>query len=262
MAYETLQLTFEDGVAFLTLNRPNAANALGLTMARELFDAALQCQSRPAVRAVVLTGAGSAFCAGGDVKGFGAAGAELPAMLAQITAHLHAAVARFARMDAPLITAVNGVAAGAGMSLACTGDIVLAAESARFTMAYTRIGLTPDGSSTFYLTRLVGLRRAQELLLTNRLLPAAEALAWGLVTRVVPDAELAAEAAKLARQIAAGPTRAFGGVKRLLLAAATTGLETQMEYETREIVQAGGSADGQEGVAAFAGKRPPRFTGA
>jgi 2-(1,2-epoxy-1,2-dihydrophenyl)acetyl-CoA isomerase len=249
-------------VAFVTLNRPSATNALDLTMARELLDVAVHCQPRRDVRAVLLTGAGPAFCAGGDVKAFAAAGADLPEMLATLTTHLHAAITRFARMDAPVIAAVNGVAAGAGMSLACATDVVLAAESARFTMAYTRLGFTPDGSSTFYLPRLVGVRRAQELLLTNRVLSAAEALAWGLVTRVVPDADLPAEAEKLARQLATGPTRAFGGVKRLLLASATTGLETQMEYETGEIVQAGRSADGQEGVAAFAAKRSARFTGA
>lgn len=262
MNYEALQFRVDDGVAFVTLSRPSAANALDLTMAEELLDATILCHTRRDVRAVLLTGEGSAFCAGGDVKTFAESGTALPELLAQLTTYLHAAVTRLARMDVPVIAAVNGVAAGAGMSLACACDVMLVAASARFTMAYTRLGFAPDGGSTFALARLVGLRRAQELMLTNRVLAAAEALEWGLATRVVPDAELAAEAEKTARQLAAGPTRAFGAVKRLLLASATTTLETQMEHETREIVLTGRSADGQEGVAAFAAKRPPRFTGA
>jgi 2-(1,2-epoxy-1,2-dihydrophenyl)acetyl-CoA isomerase len=261
MTYTTVGLRIADGVAHITLNRPEAANAIDLTMARELFDAAIHCDAHGDVRAVVLTGAGRLFSAGGDVRAFAAAGERLPAVLKELTAHLHGAVSRLARMNAPVIAAVNGVAAGAGMSLACAPDIVLAAESARFTMAYTRLGFTPDGSSTFFLARLIGLRRAQELLFTNRMLTASEALAWNLVTRVVPDAELSAQAEQLARELAAGPTRAFGGVKRLLLAAASTGLETQMELETELIVDAARGADGREGPAAFVAKRPARFIG-
>jgi len=261
MTYATVDLKIADGVAHITLNRPEAANAIDLTMARELFDAAIRCDAHGDVRAVVLTGAGRAFSAGGDVRAFAAAGERLPAVLKELTAHLHGAVSRLARMNAPVIAAVNGVAAGAGMSLACAADIVLAAESARFTMAYTRLGFTPDGSSTFFLARLIGLRRAQELLFTNRMLTASEALAWNLVTRVVPDADVSAQAEQLARELAAGPTRAFGGVKRLLLAAASTGLETQMELETELIADAACGADGREGPAAFVAKRPPRFIG-
>jgi len=261
MTYATVDLKIADGVAHITLNRPEAAKAIDLTMARELFDAAIRCDAHGDVRAVVLTGAGRAFSAGGDVRAFAAAGERLPAVLKELTAHLHGAVSRLARMNAPVIAAVNGVAAGAGMSLACAADIVLAAESARFTMAYTRLGFTPDGSSTFFLARLIGLRRAQELLFTNRMLTASEALAWNLVTRVVPDADVSAQAEQLARELAAGPTRAFGGVKRLLLAAASTGLETQMELETELIADAACGADGREGPAAFVAKRPPRFIG-
>ena len=262
MTYKTIELRVDDGVAYATLNRPQAANALDLTMARDLFEVAIRCDAQPDVRAVVLTGAGRAFSAGGDVKSFAAAGEQLPAVLKEITALLHGAVSILARMDAPVIAAVNGVAAGAGMSLACAADIVLAAESARFTVAYTRLGLSPDGSSTFYLAQLVGLRRAQELILTNRMLTASEALAWNLVNRVVPDTELPAEAAKLARQLAAGPSRAFGRVKRLLLAALAAGLETQMALETEQITDAARGTDALEGIAAFVAKRPPRFVGA
>lgn len=261
MSYQALQLQIEDGVAQVTLSRPDAANALDLTMARELLDATIQCHTRRDVRAVLLTGAGKAFCAGGDVKRFAEAGAALPELLAELTTYLHASVTRLARMDVPVIAAVNGVAAGAGMSLACAADVMLVAQSARFTVAYTRLGFAPDGGSTFFLARLVGMRRAQELMLENRLLSASEAVEWGLATRVLPDADFAAEAMRYAKQVAAGPTRAFGAVKRLLLSSATSDLEAQMEHETRELVLTGRSADGQEGVAAFAARRPARFTG-
>jgi len=261
MDYQSLQLQIDEGVARLTLSRPNAGNALDLTLAKELVDATLVCHTRRDVRAVLITGAGAAFCAGGDVKSFAEAGEKLPELLAELTSYLHASVTRLARLDAPVISAVNGVAAGAGMSLACAADVMLVAQSARFTMAYTRLGFAPDGGSTFTVARLVGMRRAQELMLDNRMLSANEAVEWGLATRVVPDADLAAESLRYAKQLAAGPTRAFGAVKRLLLASATSTLETQMEHETHEIVQTGRSADGQEGVAAFAGKRAPRFVG-
>lgn len=262
MAFETLELAVEDGVATLTLSRPDAANALNARMMEELLEAAIRCDEDPAVRAVLLTGAGAkAFCAGGDLAEFHGLGDGLPAALKRMTTHLHGAISRFARGDAPLVAAVNGVAAGAGMSLACAADLVLAARSARFTPAYTRAGLVPDGSLTFTLERLVGLRRAQELVLTNRMLSAEEAQTWGLVTRVTEDAALADEGRTLARELARGPTRAFGIARRLLLRAAGDDLEAQMEHEARAIADAARSPDGREGIAAFLEKRPPRFTG-
>jgi 2-(1,2-epoxy-1,2-dihydrophenyl)acetyl-CoA isomerase len=165
-------------------------------------------------------------------------------------------------MDAPLVVAVNGTAAGAGFSVAISGDLVLAAESAKFAMAYTAAGLSPDGSSSFFLPRLVGMRRAQELMLTNRRLSAAEALDWGLVSQVVPDAELADTAFALAKQLAAGPTRALGMVKKLLATSFQESLETQMELEARGIAEMAGTADGREGIDAFLSKRAPGFRGA
>lgn len=257
--YETLRLEIADGVAELTLNRPEAANALNAQMARELHDAALRCDADPDVRAVIITGSGRFFCAGGDLKSFAARGDDLPRHLKQVTADFHAAVSRFNRMDPPVIMAINGVAAGAGFSFALAGDLALAAESARFTMAYTRAGLTPDGSSTYFLPRLVGLRRAKELTLTNRTLSAAEALAWGLVTSVAPDTELMPAARTLAAELAAGPTLAFGLSKRLLDHAFNSTLETAMEDEAQAIAQAARTADGREGMAAFIEKRPARF---
>jgi 2-(1,2-epoxy-1,2-dihydrophenyl)acetyl-CoA isomerase len=220
------------------------------------------CEESPDVRAVLLTGSGKMFCSGGDLRSFAEKGDALPAGLKVLTAYLHAASSRFARMNAPMVVAVNGAAAGAGFSLAVAGDLVVAGESAKFTLAYTAAGLSPDGSSTWTLPRLVGTRRAQELMLTNRRLSAAEALDWGLVTRVVPDEELSDASRALARELAQGPTRAYGVVKTLLLSSHAEGLETQMEHEARGIAAMGGTPDGREGIQAFLETRAPKFTGA
>lgn len=262
MAFTTLDYDLSDGVAWITFKRPERFNALDPTMARELCDVANRCSSDRAVRAVVMTGSGEqSFCAGGDVSVFGERLDDIEVLVKEMTTYLHTAVSRFARMRAPLVAAVNGVAAGAGFSLVTCCDLAIAAETATFTSAYTRIGLTPDGSSTHFLARLVGTRRAMELYLTNRVLSAAEALDWGLVNRVVPAGQLTVEADVLARALAEGPTAAHGGVKALLQSAASESLETQMELETRFIAGAGASADGQEGIRAFLEKRPARFTG-
>jgi 2-(1,2-epoxy-1,2-dihydrophenyl)acetyl-CoA isomerase len=210
---------------------------------------------------VVLTGAGRMFCAGGDLGAFAGAGDGVPALLKQITAHLHVAVSRFARMRAPVVAAVNGPAAGAGLSLVCAADLAVASDAAEFTLAYTQVGLAPDGSSTWFLPRLVGTRRALELMLTNRTLSAAEALEMGLVNRVVPAASLLAEAEALAARLASGATEAFGAVKRLLLLSASQSLESQMEWEARAIADTARTRDGAEGIAAFLAKRAPRFEG-
>ncbi|MGH7933022.1 MAG: enoyl-CoA hydratase/isomerase family protein [Candidatus Binataceae bacterium] len=257
-------LLFEvrDRVAYLTLNRPDAANALNLEMVQELEEASLRCDEDSAIRAVLMTGAGKMFCGGGDLKAFAAqAPAELPAYLKKVTFYLHKAVSRFNKMKAPFVVAINGNAGGGGMSLACAGDIVLASESARLTLAYTRVGLTMDGSSTYFLPRIIGLRKTIELALTNRVLTAKEAAALGLVTSVVADAQLLTEADKLTKELAAGPTRAYGGIKRLLWAAATNTLDEQMELESETIAEMGRGSDGREGISAFLSKRAPRFTG-
>jgi 2-(1,2-epoxy-1,2-dihydrophenyl)acetyl-CoA isomerase len=262
MEYEALLFEVRDGVAEITLNRPEAANAIDMRLCLELMQAAICCDEDAEIRSVLLTGAGQRFCAGGDLKAFAAYADELPGAMKELVVYLHAASSHFARMDAPLVVAVNGVAAGAGMSLAIAGDLVLAAESAKFVMAYTAVGLSPDASSSYFLPRLIGLRRAQELMFTNRPLSAAEALEWGLVNRVVPDAQLAVEARELARTLARGPTRAFGTVKALLNESFGGTLETQLEREARGIVAMGRSADGREGVRAFVEKRKPIFSGA
>jgi 2-(1,2-epoxy-1,2-dihydrophenyl)acetyl-CoA isomerase len=257
-----LLMEVRDHVAHLTLNRPEAANALDLELAAALEEAALKCSEDPAVRAVLLSGAGKLFCGGGDLKSFAAQPAdELPGHLKKVTMYLHTAIQRFARMKAPLVIAVNGNAGGAGLSIALIGDIVLAGESTRFTVAYTRIGLSPDGSSSYYLPRLVGLKRALELMLTNRTITAREAEAIGMITRAVPDADLLSQATAIATELAQGPTQAFGGVKRLLYASPNNPLYEQMDLETEVIAELSRTADAREGIASFLGKRAAKFSG-
>lgn len=257
--FNSVDCEVSGGIAHVTLGRPEAGNAIDLEMARDLMGAALRCDEDPAVRAVVLRGAGRMFCAGGDLKSFAQRGEDLPHHLKEVTTYLHAAVSRFARMDAPVVAAVHGAAAGAGFSLALSCDLVLAAESARFTLGYSKIGLTPDGSSTYFLPRLVGFRRAMELTLTGRVLSAPEAQEWGIATRVVPEEALLSEATALATELAAGPTSALGASKRLLHAGWNESLETQMEAETRTIAEMARTADAQEGISAFVQKRAPSF---
>ncbi len=259
---ETIDFSVEGAVARLVLNRPETGNTLNSTMGRELMAAAVRCDEDPAIRAVLLTGAGSVFSFGGDLKHFREQAQSIGPLVKEITTYLHAAISRFTRMGKPLVVAVNGIAAGAGVSLAAMGDVVLAAQSATFTIAYTSVGLSPDGGSTFLLPRLIGQRRTQELMFTNRTLTADEAAQWGLITRAVPDAALKTESEKLAAALAAGPTMAFGTVKSLLADTTATTLETQMEMEARGIARNAQSADGREGVSAFVDKRKPRYQGA
>jgi len=172
---------------------------------------------------------------------------------------LHMAISTFSRMDKPIITALNGMAAGAGFSLAIASDLVIASDKAEFVMAYTKAGLSPDGSSSYFLPRLIGLRRAQDLMLTNRKLSAQEALDWGLVTELVPADELIPRALKVAHDLASGSVKANASVKKLLLTSFNNSLETQMEIEGREISERAASSDGREGISAFIEKRPPNF---
>lgn len=261
MPYSCLVFEIEDGVALIRLNRPDTGNAITLEMARELLEVAIVCDEAPEIRSAVLTGSGRMFCAGGDLKAFAAQGEGVSRHIKEITQVFHAAISRLNWMDAPVIGAVNGIAAGGGFSLALTTDMAIAAESAKFTMAYTKVGLAPDGSSSYFLARMVGLRRAKEMSLLNPVLSARQALEWGLVNQVVADDQLMAVALDMARCLAEGPTRSYGETKRLILAGVTESLESQMERESRAIAAMSGSADGREGVAAFIAKRAPRFMG-
>ena len=261
MNFETLRIDVSEGIANIVLNRPESQNAINLLMTKELMEVAIFCDEDPSVRVVVLTGSGKIFSVGGDIREFVAAGSNLASLTKEMTVFLHAAVSRFARMDAPLIAAVNGVAAGGGFGLCCCADIVLAADSARFCTAYTRSGLAADTSTTYFLPRVVGLRRASELLITNRTLTAQEAEGYGLVTEVVLEGELADRSQELASELAKGATKAYGFVKKLLGTSFSETLETQMEYESRAIADSCRTEDVAEGIRAFLAKRTPDYQG-
>jgi 2-(1,2-epoxy-1,2-dihydrophenyl)acetyl-CoA isomerase len=261
MGYEAVTYAVKDGIATITLSRPDAYNALNLTMGRDLFHATLEADEDRSVRCVVITGAGRAFCAGGDVKDFADTPDRIGILVKELTTYLHGAVSRLARTAKPVITGVNGIAAGGGMSLALAGDLVVAAESAKFSMAYAKIAASPDGSSSYTLPRLIGIRRALELYYTNRALTAREAMEWGLVTRVHPDAEFPGALAALARELADGPTLAFGRAKALFHQSTQESLETQMELEAQAIAASGHTEDFRNGVVAFARKQSVTFKG-
>jgi len=248
-----------DRVATITLNKPAASNALDLEIARELLSAALRCEDDPGVRAVVVTGAGKHLCFGGDLRGMSEQGERVTAYLNELTTHLHAAISSFTRMRAPVIAAVNGTAAGAGIGLVCMTDLAICGKGSKFSLAYTGVGLVPDGSTSFLLPRIVGRRRALELFLLNRVLTAEEALAWGLVNQVVDDADVLVQSQALAARLAAGPTEAYGAVKRLMTTS-EPGLEQQMAIEGRAIAAQAQHPQGREGIAAFLDKRKPSFT--
>jgi len=256
----TVEITVgADGVAQLLLNRPDHANTIDLATARELLQVANDLHSHGGVRAVVLTGAGRRFCAGGDLHSFDGVDGDLGHHLEELTSHLHAAIVRLHALDAPLVAGVHGVAAGAGFSLACGADLLVAGSETTFVLAYAGVGLTPDAGGSWFLPRLVGLGRALDLALTNRTISAHEAEAWGLVTRVVPEADVAAAALELARGLADGPVRALASAKRLLHASLGNSLAGQLADETRRLGAAARTAEGREGVAAFAQRRPPVF---
>lgn len=254
-----LRLEKREGVARITLSRPDVGNVIDVPMAQALQQAALEIDEDDAIRVAVLTGEGRLFCGGGDIRAFAEPGRTASAAIKTITGHLHSALARLARMEKPLLTVINGPAAGAGLGLAVVGDVAIAARSAHFSSAYTAIGLTPDAGTTWLLPRLVGDRRARELIFTNRRLTADEAVAWGLIDRAVPDAELEAAAEELIEKLGRSAIAALGRVKQLLLASATNGFETQMELEARTISASAGHAEGQEGISAFRAKRAPVF---
>ncbi|MFF5257826.1 M1 family aminopeptidase [Actinomadura viridis] len=256
-------LTVDDqGVARLRLDRAERGNRIDPEFARAFRDATGRLAASDGVRAVVFSAAGPEFSQGGDLVRLHDLRDRIGPALAAMAADLHAGVAALAGLPAPVIAAVQGVAAGGGLGLVCAADIVLAGDSSRFSAAYTGVGLSPDAGTTWFLPRLVGLRRALDLTLGNRVVGAREALEIGLVTRVVADDRLAAEAEDLARALASGPTAAFAEAKRLLRGAPWTGLADRLADEAETIARVARSADGLEGVAAFATRRTPRFTGA
>jgi 2-(1,2-epoxy-1,2-dihydrophenyl)acetyl-CoA isomerase len=255
----TVSTSLDNGVLTITLNRPEQGNALDMAMAQDLLAAVQAAAADSAVRCVVLTGAGRMFCVGGDVGAFAAAGDDAGTFIRTLADKAHESVMILAGMDKPLVALVNGPAAGVGLSLAIAADIVIASEAANFTAAYTAIGLTPDGGMTWLLPRLVGMRAAQDMILTNRRVAAVEARELGLVTRVVAAEQLAEEGARLAGQLAAGPTAALGAARRLLAGAQMVSLAAQLDSEAASISAHADSAEGREGVAAFMARRKPNF---
>jgi 2-(1,2-epoxy-1,2-dihydrophenyl)acetyl-CoA isomerase len=249
--------TSRDGaVLTITLNRPDVLNALDGATHRALAGALKEARDGE-VRAVVLTGAGRGFCVGQDLQEFG----EMPNIADGLRERYHPNVLAIRGLEKPVIAAVNGPAAGAGMSLACVCDIRIAGASATFIPAFVNIGLVPDSGGTFFVTRILGYARAFEWLSSGRRLTAADAHAWGLVSEVVDDDALPTRAAELAGELAALPTRAIGMTKRLLDRAASSSLEEQLEREAQLQAAATQSEDFREGVAAFLAKRKPEFKG-
>lgn len=250
-----------DGVATVRLNEPASMNALTAVMARDLDDIVRELSENSSVRCLVLTGTGRGFCAGGDVQSFYENRDDPDEVMTAILDGLHGAVERLLDAPFPTIAAINGVVAGAGMGVALATDLAIAVDSAVFTMAYTGIGVSPDGSSTYFLPRLVGTRRAMEMILTNSRVSADEAVRLGLVNQVVPEAEFSGAVAKLATKLAIGPTLAYVRARKLIRSSLPNDPVAQMESEAANIMAAASTKDFYEGVSAFIEKRPPTFTG-
>lgn len=259
--FNTINFTIDSQVAVITLNRPDAANGLSMEMSQEILAAALNCKHNNDIRAVLIQANGKMFCAGGDLKEFSSYGNSIGERIEELLVYFNAALTIFAQLDAPVIAAVNGMAAGAGFSLACSADLVFAAESAKFTMAYTAAGLSPDGSASYYLPRLIGMRKTQDLMLTNRRLSAEEAKDWGIINHVVADEKLQEEALAQAKAIANGPTKAFGSVKKLLHESYGNSLSEQLQLESDLMSAMSNTSDGKEGIDAFVNKRAPEYKG-
>jgi len=258
-------VTREGGVATLTLNRPQALNALDRDLTVGLRDNVLAVEHDPSIRCVVLRG-GEHFMAGGDLKWFrslveGRSGAENRVQFEGLIHEVHTMILALRRMPKPVLASVRGAVAGFGMSLMMACDLALAADSAYFTLAYTLIGTSPDGGSTFALPRIVGQKKAMEIALLGERFDAATAEQLGLVNRVVPVDSLESETNKLAARLAAGPTAAYARTKTLLNGSLEASLESQLQREAEAFAQSASEPDFREGLAAFIEKRKPRFTG-
>ena len=258
---QSVLLRVEEGVATLSFNRPQVMNAMDADMMIQFRAAAELVQNDSAVRAVILRGEGPGFMAGGDVGVFHRHLGELPELIVRWGRELHFAVQALRRMPKPVLASVHGACAGAGFSILCAADLAIAADDARFSLAYANIGTSPDGGSSYFLPRLVGYKKAMELTLLPDLFEAATARAHGLVNWVVPQAELAQETARIAARLANGPTRAHAEAKRLLNDSPGRSTETQMEEELFAFARCARTEDFADGVTAFVEKRKPKFNG-
>jgi 2-(1,2-epoxy-1,2-dihydrophenyl)acetyl-CoA isomerase len=266
MDYKKIRLTIADGVATIALADPSTMNAAGVDTIIELADAfGRVAKGEDGARAVILTGEGRGFCSGANLSGGGATARPpeadgRPDAGSALESHYNPFVTLMRNFPMPIVTAVNGAAAGVGCSLALMGDLIIAGESAYFLQAFRRIGLVPDGGSTYLLPRLIGRARAMEMTMLGERVPAAKALEWGLVNRVVPDADLLVEATKLAQEIANGP-RALGLIRNLMWQSLDAEWTDQLANERRTQAVAGKTDDFIEGVQAFLQKRPAAFQG-
>lgn len=255
-------LQYEDAIATLTLNRPAASNGMNIEMMKAIYEAVMRCHRDPRVRVVHLRGAGPNFCAGGDVREFASKGEALGEFLKEVTSYLQIAVGALIRLDAVVVTEVQGYAAGGGgLGLVCASDIVVAGTSAKFMAGATRVGMAPDGGASVILPRLIGLRRAADLFLTNRIVGADEALSIGLVTQVAADDELAEAVRRKSQLVARGAPKALAATKRLLWNGVGLSVEACLPEEARTVSELSKTADSREGLAAVIEKRRPVFTG-
>ncbi|MBI4594759.1 MAG: enoyl-CoA hydratase [Candidatus Tectomicrobia bacterium] len=261
MDYQSITFKKEKGIATITLNRPDNLNALDLTMGKEWLDAMDKCSLDREIKVIILTGEGRAFSAGGDVKSMREAGDDAASLLGELTHYLHGIISAMRRINRPVIGAINGIASGAGFSMALACDLLVASDKARFNMAYVNIGLVPDGGGTYFLPRLLGLQRASQLIFTAEAIDAIEAQKLGLVNYVVPPEQVLPMAMELAERFATGPTQAYGNAKALINSGLIESLETQLENERQAISRSSQTVDFKEGLAAFFEKRKANYKG-
>ena len=261
MSERTVILEKNNAIAIVTLNRPDNANTINLDLVKDLYDAFKECHHDESIRVVIFTAKGAMFSGGGDLGSFVKESDNLGPFITDMTTYFHLAVTLMHRMEKPIVVAINGTAAGGGLSLALSGDIIISADTAKFTAAYTAAGLSPDGSMTYIMPRLIGLKKTKELMITNRRFTANEALDMGLIDQVVKHEDLEKTVMDMAISLSKGATKAYGAVKTLLADTFSSSLESHLEQEARLLNIRAQGHDGKEGVKAFIEKRKPDFKG-
>ena len=261
MTYESFKFSVDEGIAHITLDQAERGNPIDLRFNTEFSRIATECDEDPAVRCVLIDATGKFFGVGADLKTMNQDRAALPIFVKNATVGSHSALSRFARMNAPVVVAVHAMAVGGFVALCAAADFCMAARSAKFYAAYTGIGLVPDAGGTTFIPRRIGVRRAAEFFMRNQMWDSATALEAGLLSHVVDDDKLADAAWALARELAAGPTLAFGEIKNLLLSTGSLPIEAQMEQEARAIARVTRTEDAWTGICEVAARRKPGFVG-